>query len=158
MRYFSGSPSAPPIRSTGCRSAHTPPASRSLRPVTFDIPVGVDAGGHVVQSVADTPRTHTVSVRVHASTAQVGARVPVGLAIIEETAEPGWVRIRLHAERLDWIPALLAGLGQAFIVEQPCALRDQIRALARRLEQYAGQTGSTMPDTHSESRPHTDRR
>ena len=127
----------------------------TLRQGTFDIPVDFDAGRHVVDGLADTPRTHTVSVRVHASVEQVGARVPVGLAIIEETSEPGWVRMRLHAERLDWIPALLAGLGQPFIVEQPSALRGQIRALAQRLEQFAGQTAS---NTHFEPKPRTDRR
>ena len=50
----------------------------------------------------------------------------------------GWVRVRLQAERLDWIPAVLAGLDRPFVIEQPAALRDQVRALARRLTGYAG--------------------
>ena len=116
------------------------------RPGTFDVPAGFDARRHVVDNLADTPRTHTVSVRVHASTEQVRERVPVGLTVIDDTHAPGWVRMRLHAERLDWVPALLAWLGQPFVVEQPAALRDQIRALARRLEQYAGQTDSSARD------------
>lgn len=118
----------------------------TLRQGTFDLPVAFDAARHVVDGLAGTPRTHTVSVRVYATTEQLRTHVPVGLAIIQDTGEPGWVRLRLHAERLGWIPAMLAGLGQPFIVEQPSALRDQIRALARRLEQYAEKFDGTKKD------------
>ncbi len=120
----------------------------TLRPGTFDVPAGFDPGRHLVDNLADTPRTHTVSVRVHASAEQVRARIPSGLAIIEKADQPGWVRMRIHAERLDWIPALLAGLDHPFIVERPAALRNQVRALARHLEQYAGQTDNSRTDTH----------
>jgi predicted DNA-binding transcriptional regulator YafY len=51
---------------------------------------------------------------------------------------PGWVRVRLQAERLDWVPALLAGLDRPFVIESPDALRDQVRGLAGRLASYAG--------------------
>lgn len=114
----------------------TAPTSRQG---TFDVPAGFNSGRHVVESLADTPRTHTVSVRVHASAEELQSRVPVGLAIIETTSEPDWVRMRIHAERLDWIPALLAGLDHPFVVEEPPALRDQIRSFAERLHQYADQ-------------------
>lgn len=130
----------------------------TLRQGTFDVPPAFDAGSHVVDNLADAPRRHTVSVRVHASAEQIRARIPPGLARVEEADQPGWVRLRLHAERLDWIPALLAGLDHPFIVEEPAALRDQVIALARQLEQYAGQTASSTRDTHPESRTHTDRR
>ena len=129
----------------------------TLRQGTFDVPAGFDAGRHVVDHLADAPRTHTVSVRVHASAEQVRARIPSGLALLEEADQPGWVRMRIHAERLDWIPALLAGLDHPFIVEEPAALRDRVRALARQLERYAGQTASSTRDTHPESRTHADR-
>ena len=89
-----------------------------------------------------------MSVRVHASVEQVRARIPSGLALIEQADQPGWVRMRVHAERLDWVPALLAGLDRPFIVEEPAALRERVRALARKLEQYAGQTASSTRDTH----------
>ena len=49
----------------------------------------------------------------------------------------GWVRVRLQAERLEWVPAVLAGLDRPFVIEHPKALRDQVRALARRLGRYA---------------------
>lgn len=115
----------------------------ALRQGTFDVPAGFDAGRHVIDGLTDAPRTHAVSVRAHASVEHLQARIPTGLAVIEKTDEPGWARIRLHAERLDWVPALLAGLDHPFVVEQPPALRDQITALARRLEQYVGHPESS---------------
>jgi hypothetical protein len=48
--------------------------------------------------------------------------------------DPGRVRVRLRAERLDWVPSLLVRLDRPFVVEQPDELRDHVRALARRLE------------------------
>jgi hypothetical protein len=45
----------------------------------------------------------------------------------------GWVRVRLRAERLEWIPSLLAWLDRPFVIEQPDALRAHVHALARRL-------------------------
>lgn len=127
----------------------------TLRQGSFDVPAGFDAGSHVVDNLADAPRRHTVSVRVHASAEQVRARIPSGLALVERADHPGWVRMRIRAERLDWIPALLAGLGHPFVIEEPAALRDQIRALARQLEQYAGQTAGSTCDTHPEAQTHT---
>lgn len=44
-----------------------------------------------------------------------------------------WVRLRLRAERLEWIPSLLAWLDRPFVIEYPDALRDHVHALARRL-------------------------
>ena len=130
----------------------------TLRQGTLNVPAGFDSGSHVLDNLADAPRRHAVSVRVHAPAEQVRARIPPGLALIERTDQPGWVRMRVNAERLDWIPALLAGLDRPFIVEEPTALRDQVRALARQLEQYAGQTVTSTRTTHPEPETHTDRR
>jgi hypothetical protein len=43
----------------------------------------------------------------------------------------------MRAERLDWIPPVLAALDRPFVIEHPAELRDLVRALARRLEQHA---------------------
>jgi hypothetical protein len=68
----------------------------------------------------------------------VRTRLPASVARVEEVpAEPGWVRVELQAERLDWVPAVLAGLDRPFVIEHPVALRDQVRALAGRLSRYA---------------------
>ena len=44
-----------------------------------------------------------------------------------------WFRVELHAERLGWLPPLLASLDRPFVVERPDELRDLITALADRL-------------------------
>ena len=44
-----------------------------------------------------------------------------------------WFRVELQAERLDWLPPLLASLDRPFAVERPAELRDLIAALADRL-------------------------
>jgi hypothetical protein len=43
------------------------------------------------------------------------------------------VRVELRAERLEWVPSVLAWLDLPFVIEYPQALRDQVHALARRL-------------------------
>ena len=40
---------------------------------------------------------------------------------------------RVWAERLDWVPAVLASLDRPFLIERPDELRDLIAALAARL-------------------------
>ena len=113
-------------------------AAPALRQGSFEVPADFDAAGHVVAGLAGAPWRHAVSVRVQAPADEVRRRLPASLAAVEALDEPGWVRVRLQAERLDWVPALLAGLGHPFVVEQPAALRDEVVALARRLDQYAG--------------------
>ncbi|MFG2490070.1 helix-turn-helix transcriptional regulator [Streptomyces caniferus] len=49
----------------------------------------------------------------------------------------GWVHVHMRAERLDWIPPVLAALDRPFVIERPTALRDLVRALARRLDEHA---------------------
>jgi hypothetical protein len=56
-----------------------------------------------------------------------------------------WVRVRLRAERLEWIPSLLAWLDRPFVIEYPDALRDHVHALARRLTASADGPGAVMP-------------
>jgi predicted DNA-binding transcriptional regulator YafY len=114
-------------------------AAPALRQGSFEMPAEFDAGAHVVTGLARTAWQHEVSVRVQASADEVRRRLPSGVAIVDTSTEPGWVQVRLRAQRLDWVPALLAGLGHPFLVEQPAALRDEVRSLARRLDDYAGQ-------------------
>lgn len=57
----------------------------------------------------------------------------------------GWVRVRIRAERLDWIPPVLAALDRPFVIEHPVALRDLVRALAHRLDGYAAADGESPP-------------
>ena len=55
--------------------------------------------------------------------------------------DEGGVRVRINAERLDWVPAVLAGPGVPFVIERPDALRDLVRDLARQLSAAAGDSG-----------------
>ena len=102
-------------------------------PGTFETPAGFDPAGRVLSGLAEVPRGHEVSLRVQGTAAQVRSRLPAGLATVGELPagqDAGWVRVRLRAEQLDWVPSLLAGLHCPFVIERPAALRDHVRALA----------------------------
>ncbi len=121
-------------------------AAPALRTGTFEVPADFDVGAHLVTGLAETPWHHDIRVRVQASADQVRRRLPTGLAVVAPSDETGWVDVRLRAERLDWVPALLAGLGHPFVVEQPAALREEVRALAQRLDRYAEDPPSPTED------------
>ncbi|MEU6221175.1 YafY family protein [Streptomyces sp. NPDC047022] len=116
----------------------------------FDVPSGFDPAARVLSGIAEAPHLHEVSLRVHGTADDIRSRLPAGIATVTGIPagpaphgssgtgdESGWVRVKLRAERLDWLPALLAGLDRPFAVEHPDALRDQVRDLARRLSAYA---------------------
>ncbi|GLZ48414.1 transcriptional regulator [Actinomycetospora sp. NBRC 106375] len=102
----------------------------------FEVPAGFDPARRVLTGLAEVPWEHEVSVRLRTDAATVARRLPTGLAVVEEL--DGAVRVRLRAERLDWVPSVLASLDAPFEVESPPALRDHVRALARRLDAAAG--------------------
>jgi predicted DNA-binding transcriptional regulator YafY len=114
--------------------------SAAPRAETFEVPAGFDPAAQVLSGLAGVPRGHQVSIRVQAPAEELRTRLPPSVAIVEQLLDnqvdgqgPGWVRVRVRAERLDWVPALLAGLDRPFVIESPDALRDQVRALAHRL-------------------------
>jgi predicted DNA-binding transcriptional regulator YafY len=106
---------------------------------TFEAPAGFDPATQVLDGIARTSWRHRVSVRVCGDT-DIRARLPRGIASFEP-ADPGWVRVRIRAERLDWVPGILATLELPFVVEEPDALRPGVRALAERLLATAGTDG-----------------
>lgn len=114
----------------------------AVLPGTFDVPDGFEPAERVLAGLAATPWRHRVSLRVRASEAQVRSRLPASVATVRPAAEPGWLAVELRAERLDWIPGVLAGLAAPFTIERPDELRDLVRALADRLaagaEPYRG--------------------
>ena len=113
-----------------------------LLPGGFDVPDGFVATSHVLSTLAATPWRHEVVLRIHGTPDRVGALFPAGLATTHDAPDhPGWTRAVLQAERLDWLPALLAGLPTAFVIESPRTLRDLVRALADRL------TTAAAPDS-----------
>jgi predicted DNA-binding transcriptional regulator YafY len=112
-------------------------------PGSFEVPDGFDPGARVLSGLAEVPYRHEVSLRVQGTEEQVKTRLPAGTVIVEETADDGWVRVRLRAERLDWVPSVLAWLNLPFVIEYPDALREHVHALARRLGTYADDSGAT---------------
>ena len=109
-------------------------ASARTGPGTFEVPQGLDARTQVLDALARTPWRHAVSVLVHGGAERVRAGFPPGLATVTPVADrDGWVRVELRAERLDWVPGLLAALDADLVVEGPDELRDRVRALGRRL-------------------------
>jgi predicted DNA-binding transcriptional regulator YafY len=110
----------------------------TVLPETFEVPAGFDPVTQVLSGLAEVPRAYQVSLRVQGAAEQVRSRFPAGIATVEELpADVGWVRVRLRAERLDWVPSVLAGLDRPFVIEEPAALHEQVHALARRLAAYA---------------------
>ncbi|MEV0739347.1 YafY family protein [Streptomyces sp. NPDC050549] len=109
-----------------------------LRSGSFEVPAEFDPAATVLDSIASTPWTHDVSLRIRSGVQHIRGHLPAGIATVTTPDEgTDWVRIRIRAERLDWIPPVLAALDRPFVVERPAALRDLVRALARRLDEYA---------------------
>jgi predicted DNA-binding transcriptional regulator YafY len=109
------------------------------QPGTFTVPSGFDPRDHVLSGLAKAPYRHRISIRVAASGDHVRARLPASLTTVSDLADDdGWVRVEMRTEQLDWVPALLAGLGCPFTVERPDALRDLVRELADQLTAAAG--------------------
>lgn len=128
--------------------------SAEPRDGAFPARPGFDPAEAVRSALAQTPWRHAVSVRVEATAEYVADRLPTGLATItklrrgDEGWQPGsmegWLRVSLRAERLGWLPALLAGLDRPFIVDEPAELRVEVGRLAARLAAIAeSEPGST---------------
>ncbi|MCG8920140.1 YafY family transcriptional regulator [Actinokineospora sp. PR83] len=112
-------------------------ATAGVRAGTFDAPDGFDPAQRVLTALAEAPRQHEVSVRVQSTPEHIRTVFPQSVATLEAITDPGWVRARVRAQRLDWVPPLLAALDRPFVVERPDALRDLVRALAGRLARCA---------------------
>ncbi|MEU8786648.1 WYL domain-containing protein [Streptomyces sp. NPDC048637] len=145
-------------------------AAMTVQSGAFVVPAEFDPAATVLDSLAQTPWTHEVSLRIRNSEQHIRRHFPADIATlstIPATATPddagqagpgesrsddssapaaadggtGWVHVRIRAERLDWIPPVLAALDSPFIIERPTALRDLVRALARRLDEHAADPG-----------------
>jgi predicted DNA-binding transcriptional regulator YafY len=110
-------------------------------PGSFEPPAGIDPAQRVLSALATTPYRHEVILWIHGTIGQIRARFPASVATVQELPAEGsrdpqaesWLRVELRAERLDWLPPLLASLDRPFAVERPVELRDLIAALADRL-------------------------
>jgi predicted DNA-binding transcriptional regulator YafY len=150
-------------------------AAMTVRSGSFVVPAEFDPAATVLDSLARTPWTHEVSLRIRDSAEHIRSHLPAEIATlstIPATATPddadradtgetrpdgssapaaadertGWVHVRIRAERLEWIPPVLAALDRPFVIEHPAALRDLVRALARRLDEHAAAGQGSPPD------------
>lgn len=77
----------------------------------------------------------------------VALGLPSGLATVRDSlGNAGWVRVQLHAERLDWIPGASRRARPPFTIEQPDGLRPLVRAMGNRLIDGAAIEPATAPD------------
>ncbi|MFF4399668.1 helix-turn-helix transcriptional regulator [Streptomyces sp. NPDC001480] len=106
-------------------------------PGSFDRPENFDAASHTLATLAETPWTHEVEILVQGTREHIRSRFPEGIALVDEHGR--WFRVRLRAERLDWIPPLIAGLDCPFVVRRPTELRVLVQELAQRLARFAAQ-------------------
>jgi predicted DNA-binding transcriptional regulator YafY len=104
-------------------------------PGSFEPPIGVDPAQRLLDGLATAAYRHEVNLQIHGTLEQIRTRLPAGIAVVEETEPAGpvephterWVRVRIHAERLDWLPGLLASLDRPFLIEQPVLRLDRSR-------------------------------
>jgi predicted DNA-binding transcriptional regulator YafY len=116
-------------------------ADARILPGSFEPPAGFDPAQHVLSGLAKAPYRYEVTLRIQGTIEQIRARLPASVAIVEELPPEGgavpdterWFRVELRAQRLDWVPPVLASLDRPFLVERPEELRDLIVALADRL-------------------------
>ncbi|MFI6601399.1 helix-turn-helix transcriptional regulator [Nonomuraea sp. NPDC050536] len=114
-------------------------------PGSFEPPAGVDPAERVLAGLATTPYRHEVTLRIQGTAEQIHARLPASVAIVEESPSASsvdsetehWSRVELRADRLDWLPAVLASLDRPFVIERPDELRHLVAALASRLAHSA---------------------
>ncbi|NDK23846.1 YafY family transcriptional regulator [Streptomyces sp. TR1341] len=117
-------------------------AARTL-PGTFEPPSNPDPAERVLAAFATAEYRHQVTLRIHGTPAHIRTRLPATIATLDDPAEDRaptaerWLRVRLHAERLDWLPPLLASLDRPFVIEGPDELRDLMAEFAERLTSYA---------------------
>jgi predicted DNA-binding transcriptional regulator YafY len=112
-------------------------------PGSFEEPAGPDPAERVLSGFATASYRHEVTLRIYGTVEQIGARFPASIATLDEPAdgqdpaEERWHRVEMRAERLDWLPALLASLDRPFAIERPDELRALVLDLAGRLTEGA---------------------
>ncbi|AOP47633.1 helix-turn-helix transcriptional regulator [Streptomyces lydicus] len=114
-------------------------------PGSFEAPVGPDPAQRVLTGFATAAYRHEVTVRIHGTVEQIRAHLPAGVARLteyepaagEDRSSERWLRVDIRAERLDWLPPVLASIDRPFVIERPDELRHLVAALAERLASAA---------------------
>ncbi|WP_329185938.1 helix-turn-helix transcriptional regulator [Streptomyces sp. NBC_01428] len=142
-------------------------ADARLLPGSFEAIEGPDPARRVLSGFATAPYRHEVTLRIRGTAEQIRTRLPASVASVtalpgtgppspapepadarepdrSDTSEaseasdgPPWLRVEVRAERLDWLPPVLAALDLPFVVERPDELRELVVALADRFARRA---------------------
>ena len=115
---------------------------------TFTVPPAGESAEPVLGPLSAAPHRHAVSVRIRADVDHVRTHLPQMLATttpLGSADDDGWLRVVLHAERLEWVAGKLAVIDRPFVIERPQALRDSVLALGQRLI-TASQASSAATD------------
>ncbi|BBH71732.1 transcriptional regulator [Actinoplanes sp. OR16] len=102
----------------------------------FEVPADFQPADVVLNSLAGTPWRYEVVVAVRGEAEEVRTRLRLSLADVSP-GDAGWSVVRFRAERLTWVPGVLAGLDLPFVIEQPAELREVVREWASRILTYA---------------------
>lgn len=108
-------------------------------PAAREVPDDFDAVAHVERSLAEVPWRWEVEAVLELSAEEARRRVAGTLARVSPGDGDGpSCTLRVRAESLDWVAALLAGLGCAFTVVRPRAeLGEALDRVAERLRAAA---------------------
>jgi predicted DNA-binding transcriptional regulator YafY len=106
-------------------------AEQAARPAPEDF----DAVAHVTRSLASVPWGWEVEVLLALSIDEAARRIPATLAEVVE--DPDGTVLRMHADSLEWMATVLAGLGCEFTIRRPDELRESVRSLGERLSAAA---------------------
>ncbi len=100
-------------------------------PRYFGKPESFEAIAHLQHSIASMPRQHAVEVELKANTEQAEAALGRKIGRLEE--DDGKLYLRTQTDDLDWFARRLCGLGFAFDIRYPEALRVAVKRHARAL-------------------------
>jgi predicted DNA-binding transcriptional regulator YafY len=101
----------------------------------YEMPADFDPAARVLSGIAAVTWATEVVVVLHTTLEEAQRQVPLALGQLTEV--PGGVRLRARVDRLDGMARTLAGFGWDFTVEQPPALRTEVRDLGDRLRASA---------------------
>ncbi len=101
----------------------------------FERPERFDALEQVERSIGQTPARWHCEVLLALAAEEARERIPLTVGSLEET--PDGILLRCEFEHLGWVARYLVGLDCDFTVLEPPELRDELRALAERLERAA---------------------
>jgi predicted DNA-binding transcriptional regulator YafY len=106
-----------------------------LQATTFQAPEHFNSLEFVLNSFPTAKHGWAVEVLIETTLEDAQKLIPVGIAVLNETV--GGVLFRSQVERLEWLARLMLTWERPFVVKQPRALRDALRALATQANHFA---------------------